>query len=142
MISSVGMSGTNQAMMQRSGSKPPPPPPEEKFAELDTDSNGSLNTDELQVMASELSEMFGSEISVEDLLEKLDADGSGTLDKTEMPPPKQGHAQGPPPFLDADGNLQDTSNMVTEFNPMDSLLSYLDSGQQELDSESALNLIA
>lgn len=135
MISSVGTTGMSAAYLQR---PPAPPKPEEKFKELDTDGSGSLNTDELQTMAEELSEMTGVTLSVEDLLEKLDADGNGTLEVGEMPERKQGEFRGPPPFMAADGSVQDGASATT-FNAQDSLLAYLSAAQEEEDSFSALD---
>lgn len=134
MISSVGTTGMSAAYMQR---PPAPPKPEEKFKEMDTDGNGSLNTDEMQAMAEQLSEMTGVEMSVDDLLEKLDADGNGTLEVGEMPKPKGGEFRGPPPFMAADGSVQDGA--TTTFNAQDSLLAYLSDDQEEEDFLHALD---
>lgn len=93
MISGISSAGMQMNMMQG----PKPPSMEDKFAELDTDGSGTLNTEELEVMASEISEMTGETLTVDDLLSKMDTDGSGTLEVGEMQRP-DGPPPGPPPM--------------------------------------------
>lgn len=133
MISSIGSMNTNAISSQRPPG-PPPPTPEEKFQELDTDTSGSLDLEELLSMAEQLSQMTGVEISAEDLLEKLDADGSGSVEVAEMPNPQERGFRGPPPFLAEDGSVQDYTDMTDSFNPLDSLLSYLSADDEEASS--------
>jgi len=128
MISSIGSMNTGAVCSQR---PPAPPKPEEKFQELDVDGTGSLDLAELQVMAEQLSEMTGMEISAEDMMSKLDVDGNGSLEVGEMPEPPPRDQAGPPPFLAADGSVQDSSQGMESFNPLESLLSYLDSDDEE-----------
>lgn len=133
MISSIGSMNMNAV----SGSRPPGPPPprpEEKFKELDTDSSGSLDTTELKSLAEQLSQMTGVTVSADDLLASLDRDGSGSLEVGEMPEPPRGGAQGPPPFLADDGSVQDYSSVNRNFNPLESLMSYLSAGAGEASS--------
>lgn len=130
MISSIGTMNTSAISSQRPPG-PPPPKPEEKFQELDIDTSGTLDLEELQSMAEQLSQMTGVEISAEDLLEKLDADGSGSLDMREMPKPQEGGFRGPPPFLAEDGSVQDYAGQTEGYNPLDSLLSYLSADDEE-----------
>ena len=130
MISSIG----SMNMSAVSGARPPgppPPKPEEKFQELDTDTSGSLDLEELQTMAEQLSQMTGVELSAEDLLDRLDADGSGSLEVGEMPNREKGEFQGPPPFLAEDGSVQDYTGLAGGVNPLDSLLSYLSNDDEE-----------
>lgn len=134
MISSVG----SMSMGAMQGQRPagPPPKPEEKFQELDTDGSGSLNVDELAEMAAHMSEMTGQEVSAEDLMAELDSDGNGTLEVGEMPEPPKG----PPPFLAADGSVQDSPAGMESFNPLESLLSYLDSSAEDETTSSLLDV--
>ncbi len=62
------------------------PDPEERFAELDSDGNGSLNQSELEVMAENISLMTGQTIDTEDAISTYDADGDGELSMAEMDP--------------------------------------------------------
>jgi hypothetical protein len=129
-INSVGSLGRQQAMRQG-----PPPKPEEKFNELDLDGSGSLNTEELGILAEHISEMTGADKTAEDLLAELDTDGNGSLEMSEMPPPPGGgEFRGPPPFMAEDGSIQNMETM--NFNPLESLMSYLDSEEDGTTSES------
>jgi Ca2+-binding EF-hand superfamily protein len=60
------------------------PNPEERFAELDSDGNGSLNQSELEVMAENLSSMTDQTMDTEEAISTYDADGDGELNKAEM----------------------------------------------------------
>lgn len=100
MISTIGSAGAIAAY----GPRPAPPPdPEQKFQELDADASGTLDVAELETMAAEISEISGREVTVDDLLAKLDGDGSGGLEMGELPAPGDGGHRGPPPFVNGDG---------------------------------------
>ena len=143
MISSIGSMTTNQVSGQRPPGPPPPPPDsEEGFSSLDADESSSLNLEELQTVADHLSEITGVTMSAEDLMEKLDIDGSGTVEMKEMPAPKQDSFRGPPPFMAEDGSVTDSPQGLGNFNPLDSLLSYLSAGDEEESSAYSLSLEA
>lgn len=139
MISSIGSQGTMPTVNMRPPA--PPPDPEEKFQELDSDGDGALSLEELQTMAEEISEMTGQTVTAEDLLEKMDTDGNGSLEKSEMPqppePPQGGG--GPPPFVAEDGTVQDYDATSERFQTLDSLLAYLD-GAESRTGESLYDL--
>lgn len=142
MISSIGASGVAPAYGQRPPAPPPPPDPQQKFDELDGDGNGGLDATELQVLAEKHTERTGEQTSVEDLLDRFDTDGSGTLEIGEMPKPGAGEFRGPPPFLAEDGSVTDSPESLGSFNPLESLLSYLDGSADEEESTSLLDLQA
>lgn len=70
----------------------------------------------------------------EEKFKELDTDSSGSLEVGEMPEPPRGGAQGPPPFLADDGSVQDYSSVNRNFNPLESLMSYLSAGAGEASS--------
>ena len=111
------------------------PNPEEKFKELDVDGNGSLNTDEMQAMADRFSQKSGQEISTSDILEKFDADGNGSLEMSEMPQHQKGQFSGAPPFGDSGMTRSNP-------NPLDSLLKYLSSNDEEQEESFLMDVTA
>lgn len=72
------------------------PDPAQKFKELDTDSNGSLDKTELSAMAKELSTMTGKTLNVDDSITTYDADNDGLLSQDEVGAMMQ-QVLGPPP---------------------------------------------
>ena len=97
-ISGISNSSSIIAMLQSMQSKAT-----EKFKELDTDSNGGLDTIELSSMAKELSRMTGTTLNVDDAMKTYDANGDGQLSQEETDTMMQ-QVLGPP--LDAGGNSQ------------------------------------
>jgi hypothetical protein len=96
-------------MMRPSG---PPPDPKEIFSSTDTNSDGTLKTDELQAMLDQIAEkMGGGGLSAEDLIAKLDTDGDGALSSTEF---EAGRPEGPPPAgsYGSDGKREDETRRL------------------------------
>jgi len=97
----------------------PPPDPAEKFAELDTDANGTLSQDELDAMATDFAADTGQTIDMTDAISSYDTDGDGELNQDEMDTMMQ--AQREAGGVSSDGNssmmrlasntYQATSNM-------------------------------
>lgn len=79
--------------------------PTEKFKELDTDSNGSLDKIELSSMAVELSKMTGTTINVDDSITTYDADNDGLLNQDEMGTMMR-ETLGPPPSSESNFEMQ------------------------------------
>jgi hypothetical protein len=139
MISGISGMGGGMAHLQRMG---PPPDPQEKFNEMDANADGSLGVDELGDMAGKISEMTGKEVSAEDLIDKLDTDGNGSLEMSELPEPPgfgEGGFSGPPPFLAADGSIKPMEQQGAQTMSASSLLdSYLFGDEEE---ESTLSMM-
>ncbi len=135
MISSVSGMSSGMASMQSMRKMGPPPDPQEKFNEMDVNGDGSLGLEELGEMAGHISEMTGESVSAEGLLEKLDTDGNGTLEMSEMPEPPappEGGFQGPPPFMDADGSIKPMDEQGASLTGATvNLQEYLLAGQEE-----------
>lgn len=58
--------------------------PEEKFEELDSDGDGTLDTVELSAMAQEIASTTGVELDVDEAIANYDSDGDGELDQDEV----------------------------------------------------------
>lgn len=54
------------------------------FQYLDQDSDSSVNTEELEVMAEKLSELTGEDVSASDLMSQIDQDGDSELTGEEL----------------------------------------------------------
>ena len=135
MINGIGAVG----MHPMAGHRPMnPPDPEEKFQELDADASGGLDAEELQNLVDRIAEMTGADLTADGMLARLDADGNGTLEMGEMPRPGRLGFQGPPPF--PDGGQQPAQ--MEDFNPLESLLSYLKEDDEEESSRYAVDLQA
>ena len=102
-----------------SGDLRPKPDPEEKFNDLDTDGNGTLDTVELSEVAKEIASMTGQEFNADEFMAQYDSDGDGELSKDEMDTMMR--AMGPPP--------EDVSSSVWE-----ALQSYLNNAGEETDN--------
>ena len=69
-----------QMQMQSMGQKPGQ---EGKFAKLDTDGNGGIDTSELQTITDKISQRTGQAVSVEEVSATYDADNDGLLNQDE-----------------------------------------------------------
>jgi hypothetical protein len=110
MVQAIGSS--TPAMTGLSRPSGPPPDPKEVFSRSDSDSDGTLKTDELQVMLDEIAEkMGGGGLSAEDLIAKLDTDGDGALNSEEF---DAGRPEGPPPAMgyDSGGKPEDETRRL------------------------------
>ena len=101
----MGSSDLN-SMISQIGSMPAPPPPPnaaEQFSEIDANSDGAIDTDELSVLLDEMSEVSGTTLDTDELLAASDGDSDGVLNEEEMhslmselhdklgPPPQNGN---------------------------------------------------
>ncbi len=79
----TGISGSSQllsALYSRQANQQKPPGPEEKFAALDADQSGVLETSEIVTLTEEVSSITGTEV---DAL-TYDADADGSLSRSEV----------------------------------------------------------
>lgn len=73
------------------------PPPPRHFEKADMDGNGSLDANELEAMAKDISAKTGRTVTAQDLLQRLDQDGDGSVSRAEH---AAGRPKGPPPGMD------------------------------------------
>lgn len=111
---------SSSAVNGKQGPPPPPPPkPEEMFNELDSDSSGTLSSDELQTMLDKMAEMTGQSQDASTLITQYDSDSDGSLNSDEMdsmmksmgpppPPPPQQAQSGNSSSDETDSALKDT----------------------------------
>lgn len=90
----------------------PPGPPPSPFKDLDADGSGSLSEDELEKMASHISQMTGQTVTAEQLMAKLDTDGDGAVSAEEM---EAGRPKGPPPELEASYDAALSQSQLSAF---------------------------
>ena len=109
----------SSAVNGKQGPPPPPPPkPEEMFNELDSDSSGTLSSDELQTLLDKMAEMTGQSQDASTLITQYDSDSDGSLNSDEMdsmmksmgpppPPPPQQARSGSSSSDESSSSLQD-----------------------------------
>lgn len=87
----------------------PPPDPEAKFNELDSDGDGGLNIEELDVMAEEISSKTGLSLNSEEMLASYDTNEDGVVDMDEMESMMADLRDqlGPPPNMKEGGSMAD-----------------------------------
>ena len=73
----AGMKGGPSQGVQR-------PDSGERFKQIDTDGNGSVDTAEFQAVADKISGATGKKINVEEQMKTYDANGDGLLGQNEM----------------------------------------------------------
>lgn len=90
---------------------PPPPPPstEETFNELDTNKDGVVSQEELDVLTETMESMTGSTFDAEAAIKEYDASGDGSLDMDEMDSlmTELRDTLGPPPRTEAGASMQE-----------------------------------
>jgi Ca2+-binding EF-hand superfamily protein len=126
---------------------PPPPSPEERFNELDSDGDGGLNVEELEVMAEEISSMTGQAIDAEEALATYDANEDGVLNMDEMENMmSELRAElGPPPNMKEGGSMADALAAYLEDsdeNTVNTILEILGnySGSNTEDTTTGVNI--
>lgn len=91
-----------------------PPNPEELFASIDTDSSGTVNSEELTAFLEELAEKTGIELDSEEAISTYDSDGDGELSAEELKQMMEDSMPRPPAFpphvLDAYGKNSEKSD--------------------------------
>jgi Ca2+-binding EF-hand superfamily protein len=111
------------------------PDPAQKFKELDTDSNGSLDKTELSAMAKELSTMTGKALNVDDSITTYDADSDGQLNQDEVGAMMQ-QVLGPPPNAGSGVSSQQASQAYQANSGDDQLSALLKILDQTANSSS------
>ena len=124
-MSSIG--GINSSMMNAifakgAGSRPDPA---QKFKELDTDGNGSLDKTELSAMAKELSSMTGKTVDLVGSMQTYDTNNDGQLSQDETNAMMK-QVLGPPPDMKgSDFNTQQAMQSYQANSGADDRLSAL-----------------
>ncbi len=138
------------------GAPPPPPPnPEEMFSELDSDSSGTLSSDELQTLLDKMAEVTGESQEASELLTMYDNDSDGTLSSDEMDTMMKAMGPPPPPPQEAMSNsstessgsstLQDALASLlqnSDQNSISSLLKMLKNSSSNNSSNQSINLLS
>jgi Ca2+-binding EF-hand superfamily protein len=109
--------------------------PVQKFKELDTDGNGSLDKTELSAMAKELSSMTGKTLNVDDSITTYDADNDGLLSEDEIGVMLQ-QVLGPPPSAGSGVSPQQASQAYQANSGDDQLSALLKVLEQTTNSSS------
>ena len=109
--------------------------PAQKFKELDTDGNGSLDKTELSAMAKELSSMTGKTLNVDDSITTYDADNDGLLSENEIGVMLQ-QVLGPPPSAGSGVSSQQASEAYQANSGDDQLSALLKILEQSTNSSS------
>jgi Ca2+-binding EF-hand superfamily protein len=107
---------------------PPPPDPAEKFAELDTNDDGGLSVDELEVMTAEMESMTGQAIDTEEAVATYDANEDGVLDQDEMEllMSELREELGPPPAMEEGATMADLFSSYLEDADSETLSSFME----------------
>jgi hypothetical protein len=109
--------------------------PAQKFKELDTNGNGSLDKTELSAMAKELSSMTGKTLNVDDSITTYDANNDGLLSEDEIGVMLQ-QVLGPPPNAGSGVNPQQASQAYQANSGDDQLSALLKILEQSANSSS------
>lgn len=125
MISNVGsMSYDNAAMMQQFR--------ENMFAKVDQNGDGSINKDEMQLMADRMSQRTGMTRDVETDFATADLNGDGKIDKSEFLQFKPTKPVNAPSFSEGSAPESEQTDMIQTL-----LNALIDS-----DAKSSLNILA
>ena len=118
------------------------PDPAQKFKELDSNADGSLDKTEFGTLASEISSMTGGDISVDDMLSEIDSDGDGLVSETEFKsakPPRMQPGGFDPSMIKGASNQKPPAGQAPD---AESLFSELDTNGDNSIDETELESMA
>lgn len=109
MISSISSMSSSMSMMQsNSVQRQGPPPGQDVFKMVDTDSDGSVSSTELESLVSALSEVTGESMNAGDSMASYDSNGDGALSGEELLGLMSSQGFAPPMMVESEsGDMQE-----------------------------------